>query len=453
MLLARTVAMVRMKRQTGGASKRRKVPRARYPTLIESDYAKAIVDLVTRSRADIGRLIEALPEMLASARRTRGDRYDEDEAIKLAGMLSRARRTANDATNQTAVEVAAGKAAIRARSHHGKEFARQAKAALGVDLVTLDTRVPAIVKHFVAENVALIKSLGARPLDDIEKIVTRGFSEGKRHEELAKEIKERYAITERHARLIARDQIGKLLGQVAGARNKELGIKSFTWRTVRDKRVRVSHASREGQVYRYDKPHPVPGQEICCRCSAEPIFEDLLAELDRLEGKPAAAPIVPATAKKASAPLPVEAPAIVWEKKNPKRVAAGKLAGEASAERRREIYSAVATNLPQELQAAWEKDGHKFLKQEAPRVKGVKDRINASSKISEAFAEQYGSGESHSTNANEGDRSYRRAEIDAKHAEDRMNEQERKYYESMRREAEDANVRAAAKPDEDDCPF
>lgn len=99
----------------------------------------------------------------------------------------------------------------------------------------------------------------------------------------------------------------------------------------------------------------------------------------------------PAAALPAAAPA-TEAP--IWVKpKNPKRVAAARLAGQASAERLREIHSAVATNLPEELRIAWEKEGHKFLREESKRIKGIEDRINASSKISEAFAEKYGAGD------------------------------------------------------------
>lgn len=146
----------------------------------------------------------------------------------------------------------------------------------------------------------------------------------------------------------------------------------------------------------------------------------------------------------------------VLEKKNPKRQAAARKAAEASAERRREIHSAVATNLPQELQAAWDKEGHRFMQQQAGRIKGIKDRINASSKLSEAFAEQYGSGEQ-TTHGNEGDRSHRRAEIDAKHAESWADEQERKYYERAQAEAQHSRRHevfgAPTKIDDDDPPF
>lgn len=166
--------------------------------------------------------------------------------------------------------------------------------------------------------------------------------------------------------------------------------------------------------------------------------------------------VVEAVERAAGELIPAEPAAIVWEhKKNPKRVEAARKAGEASVERRREIHSAVASNLPQELQATWGKEGHKFMQQEATRIRGVKDPINAASKISEAFAEQYGSG-SETSRGYEGDRYHRRAEIEAKHAESWADEQEKKYYAAAardERERKPAKTSKRAAKSDDDVPF
>lgn len=138
----------------------------------------------------------------------------------------------------------------------------------------------------------------------------------------------------------------------------------------------------------------------------------------------------------ASPPAPhVDDAPIEWQKpKNPKRVEAARKAGDASAERRREIHSAVKSNLSPDLHVAWDKEGHKYMRQEAGRIKGIKDPINAASKISEAFTETYGSGEA-TAFGNEGDRYFKRAELEAAHAETWADEQEKKYYEEMQRHA------------------
>ena len=104
------------------------------------------------------------------------------------------------------------------------------------------------------------------------------------------------------------------------------------------------------------------------------------------------------------------------------------------------------------------------MQQEAHRIKGIKDPINAASKISEAFAETYGSGEQ-TAFGNEGDRSFKRAELDAQHGENWANEQERKYYEDMQKSLDNGehdkhgepleheHAKASSSASDDDPPF
>jgi len=187
-------------------------------------------------------------------------------------------------------------------------------------------------------------------------------------------------------------------------------------------------------------PHDSRGgarHNASCRCTSSTTIDlDRAPEIDL--DVPAAAPVpVPAAT--------VEEPPA--QPKNPRRVAAARLAAAASVERRREIHSAARSNLPPELHVVWDKEGHKFMREEAARIRGVKDRVNASSTLSQAFAEKYGSG-AETAFGNEGDRYFRRAELEAEHAISWADEQERKYY----AEAEAAAARGELN-DDDDVPF
>lgn len=91
-------------------------------------------------------------------------------------------------------------------------------------------------------------------------------------------------------------------------------------------------------------------------------------------------------------------------------------------------------NLHPDLHVVWDQEGHKFMRQEGRRIKGIKDPINAASKISEAFAETYGSGEA-STFGNVGDRFDKRQELVANRAETRADELESAHYAEMQRDA------------------
>lgn len=127
------------------------------------------------------------------------------------------------------------------------------------------------------------------------------------------------------------------------------------------------------------------------------------------------------------------APPVAKPQKDPKRVEQARKAAAASVERRREIHATAKSNLPQELQVAWDQEGHKFMREEALRIRGVKDPVLAGSKLSEAFAEKYGGGEA-SVFGNEGDRFQKRTEMEAKHAETWADDQEKQYYEAAYKE-------------------
>lgn len=193
--------------------------------------------------------------------------------------------------------------------HQHGQFARQVRAALGVDLwlpkmpraiaqsmtvssvrrdsvatraLRLDS-VASKIDDFVTANVSAIKSLGDQPLGQVEKLVLQAFGSGMRYETLAKEILRRFDVAKSSARLIARSQLGRLNAQVAMERQRELGIKQWIWMTVVDERVRKTHRALHGQIYDYDpegrQPPFAVGSEPNCRCSPHPVFADVMAAL------------------------------------------------------------------------------------------------------------------------------------------------------------------------------
>lgn len=289
-MISATAARISFARQLGLAKRRRRVPRARFPTLIESDYAKQLVQVIEEQRQQLAPLIAELPELTASAWSSRGDaarlaRLDIGEGRRVRQMMDLVR---DRSTAPRVVEGAAERAARQVAAHGAGELRRQTQAALGVPLSAPDRSLPTLTEHFVSENVALIKSLGARTLDKVESAILRGFTAGARHETIAEEIAKEYSIAEKHARLIARDQIGKLHGQLNAARNQELGVTSYTWHATLDERTRPTHRALHGKVFAWANPpaEGLPGEAILCRCQGVPVFADIMAELDALERAP-----------------------------------------------------------------------------------------------------------------------------------------------------------------------
>lgn len=266
---------------------RRPLPRQQHPKLIESDYARELVAIVD-VRAAIKPLLDELPSLLTSARAARGDtaiprevRLDANDTIRARQLIEQARRAIGAGLNPHTLDGLARRYAQATTRFQKEQLGRQVRAAIGVDIVTNDRFVPAMIEHFAAANAALIKSLANRSVDDIEKIVGRAFTTGARAEDVDTDIADRYGVTERHARMIARDQIGSLNGQVNASRQRELGIAKFVWRSMEDERVRPEHEVLDGQVFSYDDPpaEGLPGEPVLCRCGAEPVFDELLAQL------------------------------------------------------------------------------------------------------------------------------------------------------------------------------
>lgn len=272
-------------RRMGRATPRRRIPRQIYPKLIELEYAKAMVSLIrTEIRPAFEPLLTELPALLGSSL-AENQRNDVGESKRARELIDLAKHHMGIRLNTDRIEALAKTFADRADNHNKEQLGRQVRAALGVDINNMRAfgiKVPRIVEGFVQENVALIKSIPDVIATDMDKLVTRSFSSGMPHRELAKQIDAKFDVGESRARLIARDQIGKIQGALNATRQQDLGIKSFTWMSVGDERVRPEHEDLNGKVFSYnDLPDEgLPGEPIQCRCSAEPVFDDILNALE-----------------------------------------------------------------------------------------------------------------------------------------------------------------------------
>jgi SPP1 gp7 family putative phage head morphogenesis protein len=81
-------------------------------------------------------------------------------------------------------------------------------------------------------------------------------------------------------RVIAQHQLSTLHAQVQSERARAVGVTDFVWRTQQDERVRDEHAALEGTRHAYADPpsEGLPGEPVNCRCWAESVISDELAE-------------------------------------------------------------------------------------------------------------------------------------------------------------------------------
>lgn len=267
--------MLRQRRELGIAKRRSRMPRQRWPQVIYREYLRNLMMILDDVRALLAPLLDQLPRLTEAAAAVRKDDVDHEG---MRSLIEIAREKMRRQLSTSALDQLARQFADRTGKFQKDQLMRQARAALGVDIFIGDRKLRASVDAFAAENVALIRTLGESTFADIEMMSTRALTTGVRHEDLAKQIQAKFGNSANRAKLIARDQIGKLYGQVNADRQKELGLTSFVWRTVGDERVRDEHAALEGKTFKYDDPPDgeLPGEPINCRCSAEPDFSGIL---------------------------------------------------------------------------------------------------------------------------------------------------------------------------------
>lgn len=263
-------------------TRRTRLPKQVYPKLIELSYAQALTKHLGHARNALTPLVHAIPHLLPAAQAAR---KDADESKQIQAFLDQARRQLTTAANPTGIEALARGFGGRAQQFNRVQLGRQVRSALGADVLKETPALKTVLDHFVAENAALIKSIPDQVVDQVEGIVNRAFSSGAHVDTVQAEIEERFDVAESRARLIARDQIGKIYGQTNQVRQSALGITSYIWRTSGDERVRDEHEERDGESFDWDDPPEDgnPGEPIQCRCSAEPVFSDILDGIDDAE--------------------------------------------------------------------------------------------------------------------------------------------------------------------------
>lgn len=254
----------------------RRLPRAARPDRIAAEY-----------RAALGPAVQVLLDLLAELARELEREWPQPEPV----------RTDNDRDVARAVKRTADKLAraIRAESilpiaakygaatsdFQRAQLAKQARASVSIDvrkLAGLDRDVPAQLVTFAKTNAQLITGLGQRMADDIADVVKEGVVSGSRWETIAGRLAHAGQVTESRAALIARDQVGKLFGDINKQRQTNLGVTRYVWRTVRDNRVREEHEALDGDSIAWDSPPSDghPGEAVNCRCYADPDFSELL---------------------------------------------------------------------------------------------------------------------------------------------------------------------------------
>lgn len=180
-----------------------------------------------------------------------------------------------------------------------REFEKQLEKSINVSIKEQSEWWPSMSENWANTNYKLIRSNASAFTDKINMIVERAVANGTTVRDLQAQIqKATTGLSDYKCRLLARDQIGKLQGQISQGQMGEIGLNMYIWSTSGDERVRDSHQEMEGLLCRWDDatvysadggktwiPRPSgavemhPGQDIQCRCVALAYFPELLYEV------------------------------------------------------------------------------------------------------------------------------------------------------------------------------
>lgn len=250
-----------------------------FPAGVERDYLRAIRASVTTPLDDACRrvLIPALSDVFAQASRQDADIRELPqstgwfETLRQAFVVTLAQAGIDPATITAIVR----RVAQSVEAFNEREFRAVLRSVYRVDIFTgAPAGVQAAIAQFEAQNVALIKSIAPESLGRMHSKIVEAVREGRTLRDATAMVRDEFGVSDRRAKLIARDQIGKLNGDITRLRQENIGVDSYTWRGLLDARERPEHVAREGKVFAWNKPPEDghPGQPIRCRCTAEPIL-------------------------------------------------------------------------------------------------------------------------------------------------------------------------------------
>lgn len=179
-----------------------------------------------------------------------------------------------------------------------KKSERDLKKSAGVDAFSGSPMMRDYLKASAQQNVQLIQSIPAKYLEEVETLVIANMRSGMRPGFIVTALQEQFGVTQRRAKMIARDQTGKIQGELAEKQQRNAGFDYFQWLDSDDRRVRTRHREIADKVTAYgkgiyrwdnlplsDKGLPIkPGSDYQCRCTSRPVSAREVEE-NRKQGK------------------------------------------------------------------------------------------------------------------------------------------------------------------------
>lgn len=150
------------------------------------------------------------------------------------------------------------------------------------------------IKLKAVESAELIKGIQTQTADRLSQKISDAYNKGKTQSEINTIVQKTLNVSEGRAANIGRDQTQKFSNELNRERQKAAGVEKFTWRTMKDNRVRDSHRHIDGKVFDWEtgaqglldmKDSKFPGDDVNCRCYSEPYEEELSEEEKKVASK------------------------------------------------------------------------------------------------------------------------------------------------------------------------
>lgn len=270
----------------GGSPPKNKKPRKARATRANKTIEKVVREQLLQLVADLQLDVENIRPLLEQgdpARLKRALRELQDRWRKLYSPRG---------------DVLAGKWVAALSAKQKANFEKNLARSLGVDYTAVfdDIKVKEAAELAAYEASSLIKTIPDRYFDEVQRAVLTAYQQINLPEgrSLWQELQHIGGVSKQRAILIARDQTSKANIAITQARNEDVGVTEYIWRTAGDSRVvgnpsglypsgnktHGNHFARNGKKFKWSEPpfDGHPGWAINCRCYAEPVidFDSLL---------------------------------------------------------------------------------------------------------------------------------------------------------------------------------
>lgn len=249
-----------------------------YPKKLEAQYYQELKNISEAMK-------QIVIERLLPALKTKESEYTSDGIVDDLAMLFEAIRRAGSSKN--AIQIAS-EMVRKADTQNRTKIIEQLNKKFGIDMPEMFGKegIEPIVKANIAKNATLIKSIPEEFTKNIESIIYGAVSSGQGYKAIEAQIKGVEGIKsvfgklDDRIKLIARNEVSSINGQINKTRMQNIGITKFEWVTAGDERVRDSHANLDGQVFDWNNPPSnergekiIPGQDFNCRCQSVAVIE------------------------------------------------------------------------------------------------------------------------------------------------------------------------------------